>query len=357
LERLRVANLLDLNKSISLPAAALRIGLITASGSAALADFTKTLLLSGFSFRISFVPATMQGETSPAQVINALHLLERQDIDVICLVRGGGSPLDLASFDKDNLGQAIARCHKPVWVGIGHEIDVTVPDFVAHTSHKTPTAVAVALVQRLQDLDARLATHQNRLEDTCQRRLMLADRELSRSLNGMRQGLRKHMQINETRFRAIEDRISRSIKNRLTSKQSRLVNHEVRLQERIGRVLVGKEQRLHQSLLALSRGTMSRLIAASKDIDQHAIEMQQLVRVVERRLASLDERQRYLDAVRPERILARGYSLTRDNSGNIIRDAAQIQPGQIIHTELSQGTITSLVKTISQDARDDQTKP
>jgi exodeoxyribonuclease VII large subunit len=91
LERLRVANLLDLNKGIALPVAALRIGLITASGSAALADFTKTLLLSGFSFRISFVPATMQGETSPAQVIKAIRLLERQDIDVICLVRGGGS--------------------------------------------------------------------------------------------------------------------------------------------------------------------------------------------------------------------------------------------------------------------------
>jgi exodeoxyribonuclease VII large subunit len=186
---------------------------------------------------------------------------------------------------------------------------------------------------------------------------MLAERELSRSLNGMRQGLRKHMQLNETRFRAIEDRISRSIKNRLASEQSRIVNHEVRLQERVGRVLAGKEQRLHQSLFALSRGTTSRLVAASKDIDQHAIAMRQLAQVVERCLASLDERQRYLNAVRPERILARGYSLTRDNSGNIIRDAAQIQPGQIIHTELSQGTITSSVKTISQDANDDQTEP
>jgi exonuclease VII large subunit len=119
---------------------------------------------------------------------------------------------------------------------------------------------------------------------------------------------------------------------------------------------VGKEQRLHQSLLALSRGTTSRLVAASKDIDQHAIAMRQLVRFVERRLASLDERQRYLDAVRPERILARGYSQTRDASGNIIREAAQIQPGQIIHTQLSQGTITSSVKTISQDVNGDQTK-
>jgi exonuclease VII large subunit len=79
---------------------------------------------------------------------------------------------------------------------------------------------------------------------------------------------------------------------------------------------------------ALSRGTIARLIAASKDIDQHAIELQQLVRVVERRLASLDERQRYLDAVRPERILARGDSLTRDASGNIIRELLKFNPAR-----------------------------
>ncbi len=91
---------------------------------------------------------------------------ERRDIDVICLVRGGGSPLDLASFDRDEIGHAIAQCRKPVWMGIGHEIDVTVPDFVAHTSHKTPTAVAAALVERLQDLDVCLKSTKDRLADS-----------------------------------------------------------------------------------------------------------------------------------------------------------------------------------------------
>lgn len=188
LERLREANLLDLNKSLKVPAASLRIGLITAAGSAAYEDFTKTLLMSGFSFQVSVVHATMQGETTADQVTRAIQILERRDIDVICLVRGGGSPVDMASFDRDAIGRAIAECRKPVWVGIGHEIDVTVPDFVAHTSHKTPTAVASALVERLQELESRLRTAAERLEDNFQRTLMLVDRDLDRNENGLRQG-------------------------------------------------------------------------------------------------------------------------------------------------------------------------
>jgi exodeoxyribonuclease VII large subunit len=357
LEKLQAANLLHLNKSLSLPAAALRIGLITASGSAAYADFTKTLLLSGFSFRVSVVHATMQGDSTEAQVVRALRMLERQDVDVICLVRGGGSPLDLASFDLEAIGKAIALCRKPVWVGIGHEIDVTVPDFVAHTSHKTPTAVAAALVERIQGLDARLLTSQERLEDVCQRTLILANRDVDRNENGLRQGVRKHMQLHETRFQGLEDRIRRSIRKRLSGEESQLINSQVRLEERIERALAGKNQTLDQSLLALSRGVKTRLTAAQKDIEHRVLRLRHMTRLVEQGLAALDERQRFLEAVNPERILARGYSLTRDAEGNIIKDAFKVEPGQIIHTQLSKGTLTSTVNSETQDLNDDETEP
>ena len=356
MERLKAANLLDLNKSLPLPAACLRIGLVTASGSAAYADFTKTLLMSGYAFQVFLVPATMQGETTPAQVIRAIRLLERQNVDVICLVRGGGSPLDLASFDLEAIGQAIATCRKPVWVGIGHEINITVPDFVAHTSHKTPTAVAQALVGRLQELDARLQTSQDRLEDICQRTLMLANRDVDRNENGLRQGMRKHLELYGTRFRAVEDQISRSIRKRLSGEESKLLHEEVRLKERIERVLAGKRQALNQCLLDLSRGAALRAAEAQKDIEHRVVRMRQMLRLAEHRLGTLDERERYLEAVRPERILARGYSLTRDAQGNIIRDASEVEPGQMIHTQLSQGTLTSTVES-RQDQHEEQTEP
>jgi hypothetical protein len=164
------------------------------------------------------------------------------------------------------------------------------------------SAVAAALVSRLQDLDARLQTHQDRLEDSCQRRLILANRDLDRNGNGLRQGLRKHLRIHESRFDGLEDRVRRSIRNRLSSEENALMNQMVRLKERTMRILAGKNQTLNQSLLALSRGADLRLSGTGKDIDFQARRWNQMPRLVEQRLAKVEEFQRYLQAIRPERM-------------------------------------------------------
>lgn len=223
----------------------------------------------------------MQGETTQAQEVRTIRTLECQDIDLICLVRGGGFPLNLTSFVGDEVGRAIALCRKPVWVGIWHEINVTVPNFVAHQSHKTPMAVAVVPVQHFQELDAGIKTHQERLEDSCERSLLLTNRKVSRNENGLRQRLRKHVQHYQTHFHAIDDRIRGPIRKRIAGEQTQLANHEVRLREGIGRILAGKTQSLNQSLMPLSCGATSRLVAASKDIEQRVAELRQLARVVE----------------------------------------------------------------------------
>ncbi len=354
LSRLQAAGLLDRNKQLPLPAAPLRIGLITSPGSAAYADFTQTLLLSGFSFQVLCVQASMQGGMTQTQVVAAFDLLERQAVDVICLVRGGGSALDLASFDQEAIGVAIAQCSRPVWVGIGHEIDVTVPDFVAHTSHKTPTAVATALVQHVQDLETRLSLSRERLQDICERRLTLATRMLTQNANGLRQGLRKHWELQETSFRGLVARILAAIRQRFTTESSHLDGCQVRLRERAFRLLAGRAQILSQAPSRISRSATAYLTAAAKDLEQHAGRLRQASRLVEQRLASLEELQRYLEAVSPERILARGYSITRGASGTLIRDASQVVAGQTIHTQLAHGKLTSKVTTPTQESPHDR---
>ncbi len=271
LERLKQAGLLDLNKQLALPGAPLRIGLVTAPGSAAYADFVKTLSVSGFSFQVYLAQATMQGATTHAQVVAAITLLEQHEVDLICVVRGGGSSIDLASFDHDAIGMAIARCGKPVWVGIGHEIDITVPDFVAHMSHKTPTAVATALVQIVQDLATRLDTDLDRLQDICERRTILARTKLDTSDSGRRQGLRKHLELHQTRFQGQGNRLAASIKQRFTSERSSLDGAQVRLAERAGRLLAVQAQRLRQAKVDLIRTTTASLTAAAKNVEQYAV--------------------------------------------------------------------------------------
>jgi exodeoxyribonuclease VII large subunit len=132
LEKLQKEGLLDKNKKLALAEVPLRIGLITAPGSAAFKDFTTVLLQSGFSFQILLASARMQGAATESTVTEAFAALAKHSLDCICLVRGGGAKTDLVFFDSENICRAIAACPVPVLTGIGHEIDRSLePDWSA----------------------------------------------------------------------------------------------------------------------------------------------------------------------------------------------------------------------------------
>jgi len=156
-----------------------------------------------------------------------LQRLERESLDLVCVVRGGGSPLDLAALDDEQLALGVAHCKYPVWVGIGHEIDIGVLDHVAHTSHKTPTAVAEALVHRIRQADERLLLGRERLVDSTLRRQELLDRELRTRENGLSQGTRKQFQLQTERF-------ARSVSHLETVLTEQAARHEGRCERSLG---------------------------------------------------------------------------------------------------------------------------
>ena len=192
--------MLDANKGRPLPVIPLRIGLVTSADSAAYADFLRTLTESGFSFQILHAAATMQGTATATSVVSAVRRLQEEPLDLICIVRGGGSPIDLAWLDHEKIARAVAACPLPIWVGIGHEIDLGVLDHIAHASHKTPTALAEALVGLVREVDNRLTAAAERLTETGSRLVDLARQRLETRENGLRQGTRKHQQIQDARF-------------------------------------------------------------------------------------------------------------------------------------------------------------
>jgi exodeoxyribonuclease VII large subunit len=148
LETLRREGLFDANRKRTLADVPLRVGLISAPGSAAYQDFTTVLLQSGFSFRVVFAEARMQGQETESTVAAALTALSKRKLDVICIIRGGGSKTDLVFFDSEAICRAIAACPVPVFTGIGHEIDLSLADMVAHRHFKTPTECAKFLEER-----------------------------------------------------------------------------------------------------------------------------------------------------------------------------------------------------------------
>lgn len=154
LETLRREGLFDANRRRILADVPLRVGLISAPGSAAFQDFTTVLLQSGFSFDIVFAEARMQGQDTESTVAAALKKLSgasRKPLDVICIIRGGGSKTDLVFFDSEAICRAIAACPVPVFTGIGHEIDLSLADMVAYRHFKTPTECAKFLEERAQE--------------------------------------------------------------------------------------------------------------------------------------------------------------------------------------------------------------
>ena len=146
IKRLRDEGLLEANKSVTSPPIPLRVGLVASPQTEGFHDFTGQLLSSGYSFLVSVRPSAVQGESAPAELIAALKDLAATDVDIICLVRGGGSKGDLACFDDEGLARAIAACPKPVWTGIGHTNDESIADLVAHTRAITPTKLGETIV-------------------------------------------------------------------------------------------------------------------------------------------------------------------------------------------------------------------
>lgn len=152
LERLAIEGIIDMNKTLPLPDVMLRIAVVSARGAAGYGDFINQLLSNPrhLRFSVTLFPAVMQGEKAPQSIVAALDEIgaRAEDFDCVAIIRGGGATGDLASFDDYDLAANVAQFPLPVIVGVGHERDVTVLDFVAAVSVKTPTAAAEWLVAR-----------------------------------------------------------------------------------------------------------------------------------------------------------------------------------------------------------------
>jgi exodeoxyribonuclease VII large subunit len=323
LERLTSEGILNKNRERYLPAASLRIGLITSRESAAYNDFTKTILASPFSFRIVFADCPMQGEDMEDGLVSSLQQLTQAGVDLICIVRGGGSQADLAWFDNERMARAVLDCPIPVWVGIGHEIDIGALDFVAHRSLKTPTAVAEALVQRTQELLSMQTGAAEQLQHIVDRRLATQEQLIERDTHGALMGFRKQLELASAL-------LSNSIMAARSSFERVFIMEEANIE--------GRVQRLHDRtawLLDTRRGGWEE--------QSNRLQLSRYLHMIAEKQASLDDKGKHLAAMVLEQVLKRGYTITRDNHGQIIKSVKQIKEDDAIETQFSDGRATSIV--------------
>ena len=147
--RLQQDGVWDMNRELTLSRPTLRIAIISSDTAAGYQDFMNELCRNSYRFETTLFRSLMQGDAAEESIIAALSAIaEREtEFDVVAIIRGGGSTSDLALFDSYLIASYVAQFPLPIFSGIGHDKDISVVDMVAHTSLKTPTAVATKLVE------------------------------------------------------------------------------------------------------------------------------------------------------------------------------------------------------------------
>jgi exodeoxyribonuclease VII large subunit len=185
IQTLRQLGLFDLNRALPLPLVLQRIAVISSETAAGLQDFREHLEGNsfGYAFDCQYFTAAVQGKNAATEIQAALEKISQNParFDAIVIVRGGGARLDLMAFDELELCQTAARMPLPLLVGIGHDVDETVLDLVAHTSLKTPTAVADFLVNHNLLFEGNVLEAASDLESIAQNTLTIKQMELERA--------------------------------------------------------------------------------------------------------------------------------------------------------------------------------
>jgi exodeoxyribonuclease VII large subunit len=322
LAALQAAGLMELNRSIPFGELPLTIALITSHGSAAYHDFLSGLAESGYGFRVLFVHAAVQGREAEGEVVSALASLRGLPIDCAVLIRGGGSRSDLAVFDSRVIAEAVARAPFPVLAGLGHEIDTSIADLVAHATFKTPTKVAEFLVERIARQDLAVEEMHRRLLREAEEPLRAAREALGRAERGVEMA-RMRLATAGNRIEETARALSRLGRSALRRAERRGDELRIRLAAQAPRMMEGGER---------ERARLGGRIAASARSR------------VRETAATLQGMERLCAQLAPERTLERGYSITRIAGGAVVREPGQVKAGEIVVTQLSRGSITSRVE-------------
>jgi exodeoxyribonuclease VII large subunit len=304
--RLLVAEgLLDRNRRLRMPLAPLRVGVVASRDSAAWHDFRAELRRSGLAFRARVVDVRVQGEGAELGVAAAIERLGIEPVDVIVVIRGGGARTELATFDTEVIARAIAASPLPVLTGLGHEIDRSVADEVAHTALKTPTACAGALIERVEAYRVEVERCWEAIVRQARAGALRADHGLG----------------------ATTRRIAHRTTAAVDLAGQRLDHRAARLQREAGLVLAGAGAHLDASTRRMAIAGSAATAAA------------------DRRLEVAAARSRAFD---PERTLARGWSITRRADGSLLRAAGEAEPGEVLVTTVVDGAVRSRVERVEE---------
>ncbi|PSW19658.1 exodeoxyribonuclease VII large subunit [Photobacterium sanctipauli] len=308
-----------------LPEQPKRVGIVTSKTGAALHDILNILQRRDPGLPVVIYPTMVQGEGAAISIAQAIGRANaRQECDVLIVGRGGGSLEDLWAFNEEIVARTIAASEIPIVSAVGHEVDVTIADFVADVRAPTPSAAA--------ELISRDMTHQTQ-----------AIRQKTQQLH---HAMRHYLAARQSQTVRLQHRLDRQHPQvRLNQQQQQLDEFSSRLENAMLRLLAGHQQHIERNNYKLSLYSPAQTIK----VQQSQVEQTQrrLLDAMDRRLLNASHKlamaAEKLETVSPLATLGRGYSITRDAKGKVIRSHEQVKAGDTITTKLADGDIQSVV--------------
>lgn len=303
--QLEQQGLFEQSRKRSLPLMPKTVGLITSLGAAALRDVASTLARRVPHVKVIMAPASVQGAGAAQELLKAFDNLEQYNlsalennqppIEVILLVRGGGSIEDLWSFNNEQLAHKIANCSVPVVSGVGHETDFTIADFVADVRAATPTAAAELICEPTQAWESVLVQLNQRMLDALYRKIDQQEMNLDRLLA----------------------RLGRP-SNRLAAQAQHLAQLTHQLQLGASRYLQNQHHLQNNFAKALPALTQAQIAQSQNKIDGLSAQLEMLS---------------------PNKVIARGYARLENTKGQAISSITEVKAGQKLEVMLQDGKL------------------
>ncbi|WP_305843926.1 exodeoxyribonuclease VII large subunit [Photobacterium leiognathi] len=309
----------------ALPDQPKRVGIITSKTGAALHDILHVLQRRDPSLPIVIYPTMVQGEGAAISIAQAIGRANaRQECDVLIVGRGGGSLEDLWAFNEEIVARTIAASQIPIVSAVGHEVDVTIADFVADVRAPTPSAAA--------ELISRDMTHQTQL--------------LDRKRQQLRHAITAYLSQSLRQTTQLQHRLERQHPQlRLNLQQQHLDEISQRLTQAMAKKIQKHQKHIEHNNYKLSLYSPASLVRnAQRNLERSE---QRLYDALDRKLLNARHKlavaAEKLETVSPLATLARGYSITRNEQGDVIRKASQVNAGDTLITTVTDGEIHSSV--------------
>ncbi|WP_394131708.1 exodeoxyribonuclease VII large subunit [Marinobacter nauticus] len=325
--RLQGEGLFDPARKKPIPATPRHIGVVTSPTGAAIHDILTVLKRRCPAIPVTLYPTAVQGQPATADIVQAIARAQQHGLaDVLIIGRGGGSLEDLWCFNEEAVARAIAACPIPTVSAVGHEVDVTIADFVADLRAPTPSAAAEKISPDQQDWLRRLTEQQGRLGQSARRLLQRLDNQLGH-LSARLRDPRRELLEKAQRMDELELRLNKAIRDRLDQ----------------------QKQKTDYLLQRMSAQSPRRTLKTVREQTQRLEE--RLTLATRHQLRQKDERLQHiaqtLHVVSPLATLGRGYAIVKDDNDRIVRKAGDLETGSQITARLGHGSVSARVTEIN----------